>query len=120
MARSDAGQRPEALPVARAGCYCTVVNSPAVSPLPTATYRCRCQSLTASSMIYDHVSTNFPEGVEARQVDMVLGGLLPREVIEMRTAAIRRARARIVGARICVMAAAQAASLGVPSLSPMT
>jgi hypothetical protein len=64
--------------------------------------------------------TNFPEGVEARQVDMVLGGLLPGEVIEMRTAAIRRARARIVGAGICVMAAAQAASLGVPSLSPMT
>src|SRR5437764_12408296 len=68
MARSDAGQRPEALPVARAGCYCTVANSPAVSPLPTATYRCRCQSLTASSMIYDHVSIRY------HWLDIYLGG----------------------------------------------
>src|SRR5437016_13611279 len=56
MAWSDAGQRPEAMPVACTGCDFAVSNRPAVSTPATATYRCRSQSITASGMIYDHVS----------------------------------------------------------------
>src|SRR5213596_2068011 len=58
MAWSDAGQRPEAMPVACTGCDFAVSNRPAVSTPATATYRCRSQSITASGMIYDHVSIN--------------------------------------------------------------
>ena len=54
----DAGQRPEAMPVACTGCDFAVSNRLAVSTSATATCRCWCQSLTASGMIYDHVSTN--------------------------------------------------------------
>src|SRR5437016_2002450 len=57
MAWSDAGQRPEAMPVACTGCDFAVSNRPAVSTPATATYRCRSQSITASGMIYDHVSS---------------------------------------------------------------
>src|SRR5439155_20442312 len=58
MAWSDAGQRPEAMPVACTGCDFAVSNRPAVSTPATATYRCRSQSITASGMIYDHVSVS--------------------------------------------------------------
>src|SRR5437016_9600079 len=59
MAWSDAGQRPEAMPVACTGCDFAVSNRPAVSTPATATYRCRSQSITASGMIYDHVSSRY-------------------------------------------------------------
>src|SRR5213596_3340819 len=70
MAWSDAGQRPEAMPVACTGCDFAVSNRPAVSTPATATYRCRSQSITASGMIYDHVSINLgQEGI------LVLGAM---------------------------------------------
>src|SRR5690349_21715272 len=59
MAWSDAGQRLEAVPTAGTGCDFAVSNRPAVSTPATATRRCRCQSLTTSGMIYDHVSTKW-------------------------------------------------------------
>src|SRR4029450_3260736 len=59
MAWADAGQRSEALSVARTRCDFAVSNRPAVSTPATAASRCRCQSLTASGMIYDHVSVNY-------------------------------------------------------------
>src|SRR5215510_8669661 len=56
MAWSDAGQRSEAMPIVCTGCDFAVSNRPAVSTPATAACRCRYQSLTASGMIYDHVS----------------------------------------------------------------
>src|SRR5688572_24799569 len=61
MAWSDAGQRSEALPIVCTGCDFAVSNRPAVSTPATAARRCRYQSLTASGMIYDHVSLNCNE-----------------------------------------------------------
>src|SRR5919109_5329747 len=58
MAWSDAGERLEALPTAGAGSDFAVSNRPAVSAPATAACRCRYQSLTAGSLIYDHVSIN--------------------------------------------------------------
>ena len=63
MAWADAGQRSEAMPVARTGCDFAVSNRPAVSTPATATCRCRYQSLTASGMIYDHVSIKSDNGL---------------------------------------------------------
>src|SRR5215831_2182185 len=56
MAWSDAGERLETLPTAGTGSNFVVSNRPAVSAPATAACRCRSQSLTASGMIYDHVS----------------------------------------------------------------
>src|SRR5262252_3330017 len=58
MAWSDAGERLETLPTAGTGSNFVVSNRPAVSAPATAACRCRSQSLTASGMIYDHVSVN--------------------------------------------------------------
>src|ERR1700757_1490287 len=57
MAWADAGQGAAAMPVVRIGCGFAVSNRSAVSTPATATCRCRYQSLTASGMIYDQVST---------------------------------------------------------------
>src|SRR5919198_3632385 len=59
MAWSDAGQRSEAMPVARTGCDFAVSNRPVVATPAPATCRWWYQSLTASGMIYDHVSFSF-------------------------------------------------------------
>src|SRR5215510_4134373 len=58
MAWADASQRLEAMPTARTGCDFAVSDCPALSAPATTACRCRCQSLTAGGMIYDHVSTN--------------------------------------------------------------
>src|SRR5215510_10032916 len=58
MAWADAGQRLEAMPTAGTGRDFAVSNRSAVSTPATAACRCRYQSLTAGSMIYDHVSIN--------------------------------------------------------------
>src|SRR5262249_5087139 len=56
MAWADAGQRLEAMPTAGTGRDFAVSNRSVVSTPATAACRCRYQSLTAGSMIYDHVS----------------------------------------------------------------
>src|SRR5215831_1950734 len=57
MAWSDAGERLEAMPIACTRCYFTISNCPSISTPAATAYRCRYQSLTAGSLIYDHVST---------------------------------------------------------------
>ena len=61
MAWTDAGQRLAAMPTVRTGCDFAVSNRPAVSTPTTAAGRGRYQSLTASGMIYDHLSANYPQ-----------------------------------------------------------
>src|SRR5215470_5020898 len=58
MAWSDAGQRLAAMPDAGTGRDFAVSNRLVVSTPATAACRCRYQSLTAGSLIYDHVSSN--------------------------------------------------------------
>ena len=58
MAWADAGQRLAAMPDAGTGRDFAVSNRPVVSTPATAACRCRYQSLTAGSMIYDHVSNS--------------------------------------------------------------
>src|SRR5262249_23765819 len=67
MAWADAGQRLEAMPTARTGRDFAVSNRPAVSTPATAACWCRYQGLTASGMIYDHVSFNYHYFAFARQ-----------------------------------------------------
>src|SRR4029453_3522481 len=66
MAWSDAGQRAETLPVARLRCDFAVSNRPAVSTPETATCRGRGQSLTASGLSYDQVSSKSPDSVSPK------------------------------------------------------
>src|SRR5215831_17294444 len=58
MAWSDAGERLETMPIACTRCYFTISNCPSISTPAATAYRCRYQSLTAGSLIYDHVSFN--------------------------------------------------------------
>src|SRR2546430_5591340 len=71
MAGSDAGQRLEAVPTAGTGCDFAVSNRPAVSTPATATRRCRCQSLTTSGMIYDHVSVSMRTNMQENTMTSV-------------------------------------------------
>src|SRR5215831_19405485 len=59
MAWPDAGQRLEAVSTARTGRNFSVSNRPTVSTSTPTACRSRYQSLTASCLIYDHVSIKY-------------------------------------------------------------
>src|SRR5215831_1056219 len=77
MAWSDAGERLEAMPIACTRCYFTISNCPSISTPAATAYRCRYQSLTAGSLIYDHVSNRW--SVSALDVGQVQSGEVQSE-----------------------------------------